>query len=71
MLMSVFACVCAYTRACMHTQRPEKGVGFPQAGLIGGCEMFSIDARGIKLRSSGNHLLSPSFTYAFYYLSPF
>lgn len=44
--------VCMYAHEYSCPQRPEeKGVGSPEAGIIGSCELSDVDA-GVVLESS-------------------
>lgn len=53
-----------FLKVCVYPQRTEKGAGFPQAAVTGGCETFSTDAGGLQLGSSGL-FLQPQFNLRF------
>lgn len=48
-----FACVYVYASfLCLVSTRPEEGIGFPEIGVTGGCELPHSGA-GNQLNSSG------------------
>lgn len=65
--MCVFVCVRS-AMCVLEPLEPEKGVGFPRAGVTGSCKLFDVDAGTLilvlcKCSSQLSHLCSPRHSF--------